>query len=169
MVTAVDILNIETRIESEREFEDAYRALHLRALRWAAAITRDEDAAQDVVQDAFIHVFSRVRVLRDSGALEFYVRRAVVNAALSRARSDGRRRAREARAAADRPAPSDVDSELWLRVTRLPRRQFAAIALRYWVDLTEADTARMMRCRPGTVKSLTSQALSTLRAELGNG
>jgi DNA-directed RNA polymerase specialized sigma24 family protein len=150
--------------------EAAYRALHDPALRWAGAITRDSDAAEDVVQDAFVRVFSKLRPVRDCD-LEFYVRRAVVNMAISWVRSEDRRRGRERRAAAGVHglAPSsDGDGELWLRVQRLPRRQFTVIALRYWLDLTETETARLMGCRPGTVKSLSFHAITTLRSELGD-
>lgn len=146
-----------------------YLALHAEALLWALRITRDRDVAEDVVQDAFVQVFSRVRVPPDDDVLRPYVRRAVINAALSRLRAERRRLAREVRAWSRPVSSPDSDEQLWELVQLLPRRQFTVVALRYWLDQTEVETARLMRCRVGTVKSLTARAVSTLRRELDDG
>jgi RNA polymerase sigma factor (sigma-70 family) len=50
---------------------------------------------------------------------------------------------------------------------RLPERQRAAIVLRFYEDLTDAQAAEIMRCRPGTVRSLVSRGMTTLRSDLG--
>jgi RNA polymerase sigma factor (sigma-70 family) len=156
-------------VASPAGLEAVYTLLHGRALHWAAAVTRDAEAAEDVVQEAFIRVFSKVRPLSQD-RIELYLRRAVVNAAISWVRSEARRGARERRSASAAPTTEeptiDGDTDLWLRVQRLPRRQFMVIALRYWMDLSEAETARIMGCRPGTVKSVSGHALGRLRSEL---
>jgi RNA polymerase sigma factor (sigma-70 family) len=145
-----------------------YLALRGEAVEWAVRITRDR--AEDVVQDAFVQVFSRLRTLTGRDTVRPYMRRAVINAALSRLRSERRRRSREVRASEPwGEIDPDADDELWELVQRLPRRQFAVIALRHWLDQTEAETARRLRCRVGTVKSLAARAVATLRKELADG
>lgn len=56
--------------------------------------------------------------------------------------------------------------ELTDAIARLPFRQRAVIVLRYYADLTEADIANALECRPGTVKSLSSRALAALSKEI---
>jgi RNA polymerase sigma factor (sigma-70 family) len=69
------------------------------------------------------------------------------------------------RSAADGSGLSfDERQELWALVCRLPPRQRTAVVLRYYEDLSEAQTARLLDCAVGTVKSNTSRGLATLRA-----
>ena len=169
-VTVVGVVDV-ARVSEWDGLTSTYLALHGEAVEWAVRITRDRAMAEDVVQDAFVQVFSRLRIPLGDDAVRPYVRRAVINAALSRLRSERRRRSREVRAS-DRPwadVDPGADHELWELVQRLPRRQFAVIALRYWLDQSEAETARLLRCRVGTVKSLAARAVATLRKELGDG
>ena len=56
--------------------------------------------------------------------------------------------------------------DLWQHVQTLPRQQRAAIVLRYYEDLTEAQTAETLGCSVGTVKSHTSRAISALRTRM---
>lgn len=51
-------------------------------------------------------------------------------------------------------------------VQKLPYRQRTVIVLRYWMDFSEAEIAEVLECRPGTVKSLASRALSKIRKEI---
>jgi RNA polymerase sigma factor (sigma-70 family) len=55
---------------------------------------------------------------------------------------------------------------LWTALGRLPERQRAALVLRFYEDLSEAQVAEILRCRPGTVKSLVSRGLERLRIEM---
>jgi RNA polymerase sigma factor (sigma-70 family) len=55
---------------------------------------------------------------------------------------------------------------MWTFVQTLPKRQRAAVVLRYYEDMTEADTAAILGCSVGTVKSQTSRGIATLRARL---
>lgn len=150
----------------------AYARHYSEAIRWATAFTGDPHVADDIVQDAFVKIFSRVRPLRSDEAFAGYLRRTIVNTAISRHRALTRERSRAERAASldARPAVDgigvDVDPQLWHAVERLAPRQRAVVILRYWLDLPEAEIAALLRCRVGTVKSAASRALSTLRTEL---
>jgi hypothetical protein len=63
----------------------------------------------------------------------------------------------------DQTAPVEQRDQLVRLLRELPPRQRAAIVLRYWEDLTEADAARLMGCSVGTVKAATSRGLRRLR------
>ena len=67
--------------------------------------------------------------------------------------------------AGDGSGASDTGHDLWTAMERLPKRQRAVVVLRYFEDLTEAETARLLGCSVGTVKSQTSKALAKLRID----
>jgi RNA polymerase sigma factor (sigma-70 family) len=67
----------------------------------------------------------------------------------------------------DAAADLDLHDALWTALSTLPRRQRAMVVLRYYEDLSEADTADVMGVSVGTVKSATSRALATLRTSSG--
>ena len=128
------------------------------------------DEAQDLVQEAFVRLAPRIGRLGDH-EVGPYVRKIAVNLFRTRAR-----RLRRERTLTGRPAtaayPSSPDAEerdtVWRAVLRLPPRQRACVVLRYYEDLTERDTASVLGCSLGTVKSQTSKALTKLRKELGD-
>jgi RNA polymerase sigma factor (sigma-70 family) len=64
--------------------------------------------------------------------------------------------------------PIEERDAVWQAILRLPARQRACLVLRYYEELTEQETADILRCSVGTVKSQTSRALSRLRRELHN-
>jgi RNA polymerase sigma factor (sigma-70 family) len=108
--------------------------------------------------------------VRDRGGFHAYLRRTIVNLA----RSHFRRKALERRFAerlAEPPpvASSDLsDRESTRRaLMELPIRQRTAVVLRYFEDLSEAQTAQLMGCRPAAVKSLVSRGMTSLRTMLG--
>ena len=68
---------------------------------------------------------------------------------------------------ADQTERLAVYDALWEQVRSLPPRQRAALVLRYYEDLSEADTAALMGCSVGTVKSQVSAALGKLRNQVG--
>ncbi len=127
--------------------------------RLAHVITGSNAVAQDVVQDAFIRL-SNARNVREPAA---YLRVIVVNLSRTVARK------------AARPLPTvrshaptgepDID-ELWAYVQRLPEKYRTALALRFYADMSEAQMAEHLGCRPGTVKTLVSRGLDLLRKEL---
>lgn len=150
--------------------EELCRRLHPRLVRSLALYCGEVAAAEELAQEALVRAWDRWPSVREMTNPEVWVFRVAFNLAASRRR----RRAVEARAlaaAAAHPtsAPPDVDDAISIRaaVASLPRRERAAVMLRYFSDLSVQDAADVMGCRPGTVKSLTSHAMAHLQAALG--
>jgi RNA polymerase sigma-70 factor (sigma-E family) len=146
---------------------ELYRAYLPGARRIAYLLVGDTGQAEDLAQDAFLKVAGRFADLRDPEAFGPYLRRTVINLA----RSAYRRRQVENKHTSPR-APLLVEGPniderdaMWRRLQGLPSRQRAALVLRFYEDLTEADTAEILHCKVGTVKSLVHRALKTLRTE----
>ena len=141
------------------------------ALRFAFFLTGDWEIARDLVQDAFVRVAGRFAYLRSLGAFEAYLRRTIVNLHTSRLRRLKIERAYLARMAG-RASDRQVDRDpiernaLWRALDVLPPRQRAAVVLRYYEDLSEAQAADIMRCSPGALNQLVARAMTTLRREL---
>jgi len=141
-------------------FEDFYRAQHEPMLRLAYLLTQSRAVAEDLVQDSFVRVQPRWESLDTPAA---YLRRTVTNACYSW----HRRRRREGATVVEPPAPAAPEhDEMWDALATLAPRRRAALVLRYYLDLSEADIAEALGCRPGTVKSLTHRALADLRSVL---
>jgi RNA polymerase sigma-70 factor (sigma-E family) len=168
--------NVRERDELDR---GALGELYLRyadeAARLAYLLTGDRALAEDIAQDAFVRLAGRLAHLRDQGAFGPYLRRTVVNLSRSyfRRRKVERAYLDRARGALGHGEPGVRDRSvedrevLWAAMGRLSARQRAAIVLRFYEDLSEAQIAEILRCRPGTVKSLVSRALEALRSEVG--
>ncbi len=146
------------------DFTGFYRDAYPGAVRLAWLLTHDHDAAEDVVQDAFVRLRPRLESIENRAA---YLRTAIVNGCRDRARSAGRADAgwRRLRVVTDLSS-TDKLSELLDAVAHLSYKQRAVLVLRYWADLPEADIATIVGCRPATVRSITSRALERLRKEL---
>jgi RNA polymerase sigma-70 factor (sigma-E family) len=144
------------------------------AVRLAYLLTGDRALAEDLVQDAFVRLAGRLVHLRDPDAFDAYLRRTVVNLSNSYFRRKKVERAYLERAKGEvgARAPAGLDrslgdrDELWQAMRLLSQRQRAAIVLRFYEDLPERRVAEILRCRPGTVKSLVSRGLETLRSEI---
>jgi RNA polymerase sigma-70 factor (sigma-E family) len=138
-------------------------------LRVAYLACGDKAEAEDLLQTALERTYRNWdRVRHDSP--EPYVRRVIVNAAISRARRRAILSIIPMRTLPERAArSSDVDlRHVLMDVLRdLPPKQRAVIVLRYWEDLSEAQTAEVLGCTVGTVKSQASKAMAKLRTALG--
>lgn len=151
-------------------FEEFVGAQHHAFLRYATVLTADPDLAEDIVQDVLIRVHRRWRRVQACDRPELYVRRAIVNAYVSWRRTWSVRNLVPFGSPPDRAAPEppgSEPSELWERMCRLPHRQRAAVVLRYYEGLTDAESAEVLGCAAATVRSHISKALATLRADLG--
>lgn len=133
-------------------------------LRTAYLLTRDHGLAEDLVQTALAKAWFRWhQITRDDP--EPYVRRILVTTYSSwwRRRWNGEIPSDDL---PETPAPGIEDrTDLWRALGRLPRRQRAVVVLRFYEDLSEADTARILRCSTGTVKSQTAKAFAKLRLD----
>jgi RNA polymerase sigma-70 factor, ECF subfamily len=152
----------------EDDFIEVWQAQRVALVRLAYLLTGDRQAAEDAVGDAVEKVLPKVRAGRVDD-MRTYLRRSVVNQTLRR----GRRRSVEQRHLPEPPRPSDDvttqadDRELlFTTLQRLPADQRAVIVLRFYLDLSEADTAALLHVRPGTVKSRTARAMERLRSAL---
>ncbi|WP_030486944.1 SigE family RNA polymerase sigma factor [Micromonospora chokoriensis] len=158
---------------SRREDDEQFRLFVQRQwgplLRTAYLLTGDRGTAEDLVQSALEKTHRRWgRVLRRD-APEVYVRRAMVNTAISWRR---RRRPLEVPLLTSDSAPTgdayaQVEERQWLltALRRLPPRTQAVLVLRYFEDLSEVDTAKVLGCSVGSVKSQASRGLARLRGE----
>jgi RNA polymerase sigma-70 factor (sigma-E family) len=142
-------------------------------LRAAWAITGDPHLAEDVLHLALASVLPRWGTLQDRRAADAYVRRTMVNHHVSWVRR-APQRLEELRAelpeqvtVSTGPSEAAVESDrrrlLWELVLALPRQQRAAVVLRYYEGLSEADTARALGMGLGAVKSNTSRGIAALR------
>lgn len=154
-----------------RRDDDALGKLYDRhvddAVRFAYLLTGDEQLAQDLAHDAFVRLLRRFHDLRSPDAFPAYLRRTIVNLVRDHQRR-GLRWERFQRA----HVPADVEvahrdvglqKDLWQALQQLPHRQRAAVVLRFYEDLGEAQVAEVMECSPGAVKSLVARGMDKLR------
>ncbi|NUT53231.1 MAG: SigE family RNA polymerase sigma factor [Saccharothrix sp.] len=139
-------------------------------MRFATVLTCQTWSAEDIVSDVLGRAFERWDRISRMDEPHAYVRRMVVNEYLSWRR----RLARTSPRAEVEPAtPLDDGADeragrdaMIRRLARLPRRQRAAVVLRYYAGLPDADIAAQLGCRESTVRSQISRALATLRVDL---
>jgi RNA polymerase sigma-70 factor (sigma-E family) len=159
----------------DRGFGDYVAARSGSLLRMAFLLTRNQADAEDLVQAALAKTYQAWDRIEDLGALDGYVRRAMVNTHISWWR---RRRVEEYptddipdRAVADHTDGSELHDALARALDRLPSRMRAAVVLRYYEDMSETEIAEILGISQGTVKSTVSRAVAKLRidAELLGG
>jgi RNA polymerase sigma-70 factor (sigma-E family) len=137
-------------------------------LRTAIVLAGSRDAGEDLLQAALERLFRNWRKI--SGDPEGYLRRTLAHLATDGWRRNGRWRgklgllqATDAGYLPDGTSRVDHRDQLVRLLVQLPLRQRTAIVLRYWEELSEAETAEVMGCSVGTVKSATSRGLNRLR------
>jgi RNA polymerase sigma-70 factor (sigma-E family) len=141
-------------------------------LRTAYLLTGHRGDAEDLLQTALAKTYLAWDRIRDRESVDGYVRRVMVNTRTSWWRrrkleeypTDALPERRDDRDATDDLALHDA---LWSALAQLPKRQRAAVVLRYYEDLSEAETADVLGISVGTVKSTTSRALVKLRDSSG--
>ena len=138
-------------------------------LRSAYLLTGNLADAEDLVQSALAKTYQAWDRIQDRNALDGYVRRAMVNTHISWWR---RRRVDEYptdeipdQPAADALGTSELHDTLQRAIDRLPQRMRAAVLLRYFEDMTEAEVADVLGVSQGTVKSTVSRAVAKLRTD----
>lgn len=156
-----------------RNLEERFALHGPAATRLAYFLTGDRELAQDLVQEAFVRIAGRPRALREPDAFEAYLRRTIVNLFTSHLRRKRVERAHlqrlRAERAHDEPQPDPtVRDAVWAALQRLPERQRAALVLRYWEDLSERETAKIIGCSTGAANQLVVRGIATLRAEMNS-
>lgn len=148
------------------------------AHRTAYLLTGSAADAEDAAQEAFVKAFYALPRFRPGAPFRPWLLKIVANEAVSRRRAAGRMERLNLRLTEVRPSGGAVPSpeaaalreesrrELLAAVGRLGERDRLVITCRYWLDLTEAETAEVFGCARGTVKSRLSRALNRLRTEL---
>ena len=153
-------------------FDEWARARLPALVRFAVALTQDRGLAEDVVQEVLSRAYGRWSRIASLDQPEAYLRRMVVNEYLS-----WRRRWARITPHADLTAIVEAGTDpdhaeahadrtaLAAELARLPKRQRTVLVLRYYEHLTDAQIADLLGCPQGTVRSLASRALRTLRVD----
>ena len=158
--------------DADEAVEQLYAAHYQQLVRLSVLLVRDQETAEEVVQDSFVAMHGRWRHLDDPQKGLAYLRQTVVN----RSRSVLRHRGVQARRLPEPPEDAPAADEALLArerrqrvldaVQQLPRRQREVIALRYYLDLDEATIAETLGISRGAVKSHASRGAATLRTAL---
>jgi len=140
-------------------------------LRHAYVLTGDRYLAEDLVQETLAHLYRRWDRVAATTSPEAYVKTSVTRQFLSwrRRRSSGERptdHVPESPSAYDGTDAVDDDDVLWRLLARLPRKQRAILALRFYDDQSDLQIAEILGVSASTVRSQASRALATLRDQL---
>jgi len=146
-------------------FEEFVAARSAALLRTAYLLTRDRTLAEDLLQTALTKAY--LAWGRVEGNPEPYVRRILINTYASwwRRKWNGEQPTDELPEHGLSDERVGESGDLWDALGRLPRRMRAVVVLRYFEDLTEAETATLLGISAGTVKSQASKALAKLRID----
>ena len=148
---------------------ELHRRYYPELVRLAFALTGDWSLAEELGQEAFVRAWRSWGSIRRQQSAPAYLRATVINLA----RTSLRQRLREIRAWRDvairRQAEAAVSPDVLRALAQLPPRKRACVVLRYYLDLSEADTAAALGISVGTVKSQTARALQQLRPLLADG
>ena len=166
-----------TGMGADEAISDLYSAHWDGLVRLAWLLLRDDQGAEEVVQDAFIATHRHWATLRDEASAAAYLRRSVVNGARSALRHRGveqrwiDRERREPTAPGGRSEDSAETRVLEQEATttmigalgRLPQRQREVLTMRYYLDLSEAEIADALGISAGSVKAHAHRGLAALR------
>lgn len=149
------------------EFDQFVRGQFVALCRTGFLVCGDRHRAEDAAQEALLRVHAKWRRIDDHRA---YARRALLTILVDESRRPWRRErptdTLPPAQVADPSAASDDRDELIRALATLPRRQRACVVLRYYLDLSVADTAGALGIAEGNVKRTTSEGLGALRAAL---
>jgi RNA polymerase sigma-70 factor (sigma-E family) len=160
-------------LDADGAVEQLYAAHWRQLVRLSVLLVRDVGTAEEIVQDAFVAMHGKWSRLRDPDKALAYLRQAVVNrsrSALRHRKVVDRHVARESTVAGTTAPAADEAAGRRAAVLdamrALPQRQREVLALRYYLDLSEAEIASTLGISPGAVKSHASRGAATLRTHL---
>ena len=140
-------------------------------LRTAYLMTGNRSDAEDLLQTALAKTYLSWDRIRDRESVDAYVRRIMINTRTSwwrkRKVDEYASETLPEHPGRDATADADLHDALWKALAALPRKQRAMVVLRYYEDLSEAETAAIVGVTVGTVKSTVSRALAKLRDDAG--
>mgnify|MGYP002403144415 CR=1 FL=1 len=156
------------RAERDEEFTAYLAARQPSLLRTAYLLTGDRHQAEDILQTALAKLYLAWDKVNDRGSIDAYVRRIMVNENNSLWRRPWKKREYATEVIPEGEAHHDtydegLGSALWDVVQSLPPKARAVVVLRYYEQMTEAETAEVLGISVGTVKSQCSRALASLR------
>jgi RNA polymerase sigma-70 factor (sigma-E family) len=166
-----DVMTTPSRATRDLEFTAWLTAREPALQRTAHLLTGDVHAAQDLVQTTLAKLYLKWERVRNADNVDAYARKVLVNEYRTAWRRPLRRAEQVVELVPDGPAPEhpayDGSREaVWRFVCSLPPKQRAVVVLRFYEELTEAEIAELMGISIGTVKSQSSRAIATLRAQL---
>ncbi len=161
VVESLDCARSEPVVASELDFAAFFETEVQGQVKRAALLLGSVDAANDVVQDAFVAVFRHWGTLDSPGP---YLNRAVLNGCRDHARGEARLRRFLPRLVQGDPAPTA--EPLTDVLARLPFNHRAAVVLKYWGRLSTRQIAEQLDCAPGSVGPWIDRALKRMRKEL---
>jgi RNA polymerase sigma-70 factor (sigma-E family) len=151
--------------DDQRQFREYFTARRDAVRRTAYVLCGDWHWADDLTQSAFMRLAVSWRKVRDREALDAFVHTCLVRAYLSDVRRVWRRRERSVAEPPERSMEGDPTQrmEFVAALRQLPPRQRAVLVCRYYQDLDVAETAAILGCSQGTVKSQSARGLAKLR------
>jgi RNA polymerase sigma-70 factor (sigma-E family) len=168
--SGVGVSAIDATGEAAVGFEPWVAARGPAMLRFAYLVTGDAHDAQDAVQEALASACAKWDRVSRADDPDAYVRRMIANAHVSFWRRFAKRETPVAEVTVDQPVEDSTlpeDEAVWQLCGSLPRRQRAAVVLRFYEDLSYAEIAAVLQCSEATVRSQISRALASLRALIG--
>jgi len=162
------LLGVEAVVVEERDFVSFVRANTTALLRTAYLLTGSSPAAEELVQDTLVRLYPKWDRVSAADVPIAYVRRSLANAFVNHKRRPSSRElvldvVPERHDARDAVAQLADRDEVWGLLRTLPDRQRAALVMRFFHDLPDEEIADALGCRVGTVRSLISRGLASLR------
>lgn len=144
------------------EFEDFVAVRSPRLLTTAYLLTHDHGRAEDLLQTSLAKLWLAWSRVDEPDA---YVRKVMVTTYASWWRRKWRGEKPSEALPETAVSESGRDPDMWAALARLPRGQRVVLVLRFYEDLTESETARILDCSVGTVKSQSAKGLAKLRTD----
>lgn len=157
----------------EQEFAEYFAAKRDFVRRSAFLLCGDWHRADDLAQTAFVALHRKWSGIRERGAVDAYLRKTLVRAAIDESRRPWRRERQMEQLPEPAPSGGRLDDQVATRADLInglrdvPPKQRAVLVLRYFEGLDVAAVAKALGCSEGNVKSQTARGLANLRTALG--